>query len=82
MRERAEARIGHLYPTVNLPDEYGGEEAAVIAWIWARTVRCSNPACGFDHAAAQLFRFIETQESSGLVGPPSPTGTLGRSDSG
>ncbi len=46
MRERAEERIGHLYPTVSLPDEYGGEEAAVIAWIWARTVRCSNPACG------------------------------------
>ena len=46
MRERARARIGHLYPTVSLPDEYGGAEAAVIAWIWARTVRCSNPACG------------------------------------
>lgn len=46
MREQAQKRIGHLYPTVALPAEHGGEEAAVIAWIWARTVRCPNPACG------------------------------------
>ena len=44
MRERAEERIGHLYPTAALPD--GGGEANVIAWIWARTVTCPNPACG------------------------------------
>jgi len=43
MREQAEARIGHLYPKAKLPD---GSEATVIAWIWARTVTCPNPACG------------------------------------
>ena len=46
MRDEAERRIGHLYPKVNLPLEYGGGEATVIAWIWARTVTCPNPACG------------------------------------
>ena len=46
MREEAFKRIGHLYPKVNLPQEYGGGEATVIAWIWARTVKCPNPACG------------------------------------
>ena len=46
MRERAWERIGHLYPTVRLPKEQGGGEATVIAWLWARTVRCPNPACG------------------------------------
>ncbi len=43
MREMTWERIGHLYPTVKLPD---GEEATVIAWLWARTVPCPNPACG------------------------------------
>ena len=43
MRDEAESRIGHLYPKVRLPDE---EEATVIAWLWARTVPCPNPACG------------------------------------
>ena len=46
MRDEAEKRIGHLYPKVKLPEEYGGDDATVIAWIWARTVKCPNPACG------------------------------------
>ena len=44
MRDQAEARIGHLYPKVDLPN--GAGQATVIAWLWARTVPCSNPACG------------------------------------
>ena len=43
MREMAYAQIGHLYPAAQLPD---GGEATVIAWLWARTVPCPNPACG------------------------------------
>ncbi len=39
MREKAMERIGHLYPT-------GPDGETVIAWLWARTVRCPNPACG------------------------------------
>ncbi len=45
MRERAKERIGHLYPT-------GPDGETVIAWLWARTVRCPNPAC----AAARRCR--------------------------
>lgn len=45
MRDEAQKRIGHLYPKATLPD---GTEATVIAWIWARTVTCPNPACGID----------------------------------
>ena len=45
MRDRAEERIGHLYPKATLP---GGGEATVIAWIWTRTVTCPNPACGIE----------------------------------
>lgn len=43
MRDEAAKRIGHLYPKATLPD---GSQATVIAWIWARTVTCPNPACG------------------------------------
>lgn len=43
MRDEADRRIGHLYPKATLP---GGSLAQVIAWIWARTVTCPNPACG------------------------------------
>jgi putative DNA methylase len=46
MRDEAVRRVGHLYPEVELPQEFGSGRATVIAWIWARTVSCPNPACG------------------------------------
>jgi putative DNA methylase len=52
MRDQAEQRIGHLYPKAKLPD---GTEATVIAWIWARTVTCPNPACGGTMPLASKF---------------------------
>lgn len=54
MREQAQARIGHLYPKVEITAEMAksrpdlkplvGEQLTVIAWLWARTVRSPNPA--------------------------------------
>lgn len=38
VRDAALAKVGHLYPTAP-----GG--GTVIAWLWARTVSCPNPAC-------------------------------------
>ena len=46
MRERAFERIHNLYPQAELPMEHEASEATVIAWLWARTVLCPNPACG------------------------------------
>ena len=62
MRNEAERRIGHLYPKVTLPKEYGGSEATVIAWLWARTVMCPNPACG---AQMPLIRSFELSKKKG-----------------
>ncbi|MCT1916382.1 DUF1156 domain-containing protein [Kocuria rhizophila] len=45
MRDEAHRRIGDLYPDAHLED---GSTAPVIAWIWARTVTCPNPACGVE----------------------------------
>jgi len=55
MRDEAERRIGHLYPKVKLPLEQGGGEATVIAWLWARTVACANPACGAQMPLVRSF---------------------------
>ncbi|GHU17555.1 hypothetical protein AGMMS50243_05960 [Betaproteobacteria bacterium] len=62
MRAEAEKRIGHLYPKVKITAEmvqeredlkpYPGEELTVIAWLWARTVKSSNPA--FSHVDVPL----------------------------
>ena len=53
MKQRAYERIGHLYPNVKIPGGYG--EATVIAWIWARTVKCPNPACGCEMPLASSY---------------------------
>lgn len=55
MRDEAFRRIGHLYPKVRVPEEQGGGEATVIAWIWARTVKCPNPACGHETILVRSF---------------------------
>ena len=53
IQERANQKISYLYPKVKLPKEYGGKEVNVIAWLWARTIQCPNPACS---ARAPLIR--------------------------
>lgn len=55
MKQEAYKRIGHLYPKVKVPLEQGGGEATVIAWIWARTVKCPNPACGCEMPLVHSF---------------------------
>lgn len=42
LRDLARDRVGEHYPTAEIP---GDEAATVIAWMWTRTVPCSNPAC-------------------------------------
>lgn len=44
LKKKAYEKIGHLYPTVK--DSETGKEHTVIAWIWALSVKCPNPACG------------------------------------
>ncbi len=69
MRTAAEERIGHLYPKVPLPPEQGGGEATVIAWLWARTVRCPNPACGATMPLARSFWLSKKKGKKAWVEP-------------
>lgn len=66
MKEQAEKRIGHLYPKVKLPN---GNDATVIAWIWARTVKCPNPACGAEMPLASSFWLSKKKGKEAWVEP-------------
>jgi putative DNA methylase len=54
MRDEAKKRLGHLYPPIEITAEmakerhdlkrYSGKKLAVVAWLWARTVKSPNPA--------------------------------------
>lgn len=93
MKQEAFKRIGHLYPKVQIPKEQGGGEAMVIAWIWARTVKCPNPACGCEMPLAHTFElstkkgreaYVEYGINSGHItyhvkqGKGAPKGTVNR----
>ncbi len=43
----AKTRIGKMYPRV--------DGNTVIAWIWARSVKCPNPACGIEMPLARSW---------------------------
>jgi putative DNA methylase len=66
MRDEAERRIGHLYPKATLPS---GEKADVIAWIWARTVTCPNPACGLSVPLVRTWWLSKTKGKEAYVQP-------------
>src|SRR5262249_43259734 len=55
MRNEAEKRLRALYPKARVSKEMGGGDATVIAWLWARTVKCPNPACGADLPLVRSF---------------------------
>lgn len=69
MKQEAFKRIGHLYPKVKVPQSQGGGEATVIAWIWARTVKCPNPACGCEMPLASSFVLSKKKGREAWVHP-------------
>ncbi len=69
MKQEAFRRIGHLYPKVQVPEEQGGGEATVIAWIWARIVKCPNPACGCEMPLAHTFELSKKKGKEAWIEP-------------
>ncbi|MHA2642873.1 MAG: DUF1156 domain-containing protein [bacterium JZ-2024 1] len=72
--ERARARIGHLYPPVEVTLEMAegrpalkllvGKKLPVIAWIWARTVRSPNPAAKSAHVPLMSTFWLSSKKGS------------------
>ena len=69
MKQQAFQKIGHLYSKVKVPASQGGGEATVIAWIWARTVKCPNPACGCDMPLASSFVLSKKKGKEAWIEP-------------
>ncbi len=78
--ERARARIGHLYPPVEVTPQIAegrpelkplvGKRLPVIAWIWARTVRSPNPAVRGAHVPLMsTFRLSSKPGSEAWLEP-------------
>ena len=66
MQEEAYKYIGNFYPDVQLPD---GTAATVVAWLWARTVPCINPACGLQMPLIRTFQLSKKKGNEHWIKP-------------
>ena len=66
MKRKAFEKIGHLYPKVKDAD---GKEHTVIAWLWARTVKCPNPACGCEMPLFNAFALSKKKNAEVYIDP-------------
>ena len=80
MRDEAESRIGHLYPSVQVTEAmaanrddlrpYVGQELTVIAWLWARTVASPDPRMAGAHVPlANSFVLSSKKGKEAIVTP-------------
>jgi putative DNA methylase len=72
MRDEAEKRIGHMYPKITpppTPQNPTPNPATVIAWLWARTVSCPNPACGARMPLVRSFALSTKKGKEAWVEP-------------
>lgn len=72
LRDIAHERVGGLYPTVSIP---GNESATVIAWLWARTVPCPNPACGATMPLLNSFALSRRRNREAWLSPQADAAT-------
>jgi putative DNA methylase len=61
-RDLVWSQIGHLYPL-------GQDGETVIAWLWARTVTCPNPACGATAPLATSFWLSKRKGTPAWIEP-------------
>jgi putative DNA methylase len=75
LRQEAQARIGNLYPTIEVTAAMAkdrtdlvplvGQRLTVIAWLWARTVRSPNPAFRHVHVPLASTFILSSKKGGG-----------------
>ena len=68
MRDEAARRLRHLYPDIN--------GKTPIAWMWARTVICPNPACRIETPLVNSFTMCTKKGKEAYVIPTVEAGTV------
>lgn len=82
LKEEAQKRIGHLYPSVTFNQKIlahephlaaqglkVGDELRVVAWIWTHTVTCPNPACQVEMPLARSFWLCKDRKDKVWIEP-------------
>lgn len=64
--DKAFDQLKYFYPPV---EDEKHEKKSVFSWIWARTVKCPNPTCGFHIPLAAGFDFSKKKGSEAWAEP-------------
>lgn len=78
INEEAKKRIGKYYPKVKI----GNKEHNVITWLWARTIKCPNPACGCQMPLIRSFTLSTKKKPNFYSRPIIERSSKGNSISG
>lgn len=65
-------KIGSLYPQIMTPEG----QANIIAWIWARTVKCPNPACNCEMPLVNSFVLSSKAGHEAFIDPEIKDGEI------
>lgn len=76
MRERAKERIGQNYPDVEVTKGNVTKKATPIAYIWARTVTCPNPACRHETPLVRSFWLSKKAKHRAYIDPIAEGGEM------
>jgi putative DNA methylase len=70
LKDKAFERVGQFYPKVKGPGQEGSSlESTVLAWLWARTVKCPNPACGLATPLVSSFTLAKREKKEVYAQP-------------
>ena len=73
IQSQAKEQIGNLYPKAKLSS---GGAANIIAWLWTRTVKCPNPACGIDMPLVRSFALSTKKNRESWIFPTVKSGEV------
>lgn len=76
MREKAKERIGQNYPDVEVTKGGVTKKATPIAYIWARTVTCPNPACRHETPLVRSFWLSKKKGHRAYIDPIAEGGEM------
>ena len=76
MRKKAKERIGQNYPDVEVTKGGVTKKATPIAYIWARTVTCPNPACRHETPLVKSFWLSKKTKHRAYIDPIAKNGQV------
>jgi putative DNA methylase len=65
--KRAKRELAQYFPNLNVTINGRRHNATVLSWIWCRTVKCPNPACGIEAPLASSYDLTRANKNSGIA---------------